>query len=1487
MANEKPYTYYDSISELGNKDIKDLVKFESTKNNVKEPVVSSKKKVFNPLSLLLLDPIMAPQAWARKIQYNKKIKEGRLDDVTDAERLQFESKADPNRGIFSGSLNPKNMIPMDKKSEVDLTADIATGAVTGLPLGAKAMLELLTIGADISSGKINDKFGTTLPEEYTAKLDKITRKFLDATGEPETLAGEITQLGTQFAIPMKITSSIIGNIPKLKPFISKIPGMKKVMGVMSATGSKIVNKNRFIKGGANLAQKMGTSGLALGASDFIGSGGERRLDPIFFERTNEEGKTGRELAAARLSNKIKFGKEGALIGGLFPLLGPVFSTATKGIGYGVGISYDTIGRVINPLVTAVTKVAALDPIIIPSLIKGVRDNADLIFNQFGTRVALTLQGRGKQIFRQLPEYKKWKRFTVDSTDELKVGLKKFDNLLSYIRSGGKNTDEAFFIKGSAKREIRASSKKIQDLLLSIENKSYDLAKGFETIYNTKKTSPALMNQYADEVLEFLEGKRKLNNLPEIMQNTARLLKEELKQMNTLYNKYIPDGKGISSILNGGTKSYVKKSFAFLNNPNRSIPEDGPIFKNAANLVKKLILRDKNLQDEAKIFSENTLVTRIKNEVGGLRAALSTVKSGKGEGILRKSKLTEGEAINEYANVMVRQILNLGKVDNKNPFEILRRVGERLNLDDFLNKGENLPDAIAKLLGQERNLKNNVLFTTSSMMTAIANKQMYDTLARIMLKQGQVFETQAAARAVKEGAQIVQIGKLDGMQGLKSEFSGLWTDVETMKVLTSNRGPLDFLAEIPLWNNYLKFKGGVQWGKTVGSPATTSRNFITAADFAMQRGLIGGRSSVTNAVKMQVDDIYNSGKLSGTAEEKLLANIDEGIKYGALDENIVVTELRELLAATQKGTKINSLDTLIKATGDMKIIELMGKVYAGGDHVWKWYGYNWYKSFLTDYAKKDMSRMATWFKKIAGRELDLLNNDGTEKTLEEAIKEASAYYVRNTMPTYSKVPPLIKGVRNLPLGNFVAFPAEQIRGTFNVLNISTKEILSGDPILREMGYRGLLGSFVTTGAKGIAIQKIYGALTGLSSDVMKEYQRNLTAGYQENSQLVALTKAVKGKFRMVDLSTVLPYDFVNRPFRALNNALEKKELNQENTTDFLFGLMFGEGGPMRELFDPFVSTPIGNEAYQAVINGKTKTGKQIWGELNSPEEKWDKSVAYLAETLEPGALTSMRQAYSALTGTEYKGRVYDMKDVLMGLFTGVKPYEIDLNKNIDFIVNDYTQIRDKAFDGSAMYKTTTYGSAIPEEFIRIQRNIWLEQKRIYEAFKTAEKFGVSTGTLKKELRSRNVSWVNISKILRGNMSPLSYSQPRFEDKIKILKKNDKDNNFRKERKINKDSFYPKRDLDKIIRKLQRQKLDEPFIFDEFSAPTIPFNKFSLSSEEPTPSVNPTSKIQAPPLGDTPMPVKMAQNTQGTNSITNLTPTQEALLSPTEKVIASRT
>jgi len=512
---------------------------------------------------------------------------------------------------------------------------------------------------------------------------------------------------------------------------------------------------------------------------------------------------------------------------------------------------------------------------------------------------------------------------------------------------------------------------------------------------------------------------------------------------------------------------------------------------------------------------------------------------------------------------------------------------------------------------------------------------------------------------------------------------------------------------------------------------------------------------------------------------------------------------------------------------------------------------------------------------------MLNNDGSKKTLDEAIKEASAYYVRNTMPTYSKVPPLIKGVRNLPLGNFVAFPAETLRGTFNVMNISTKEILSGDPILREMGYRGLIGMFTTQGAKGLALMKTYGALTGLTQDLMKEYQANLAPGYQRNSQLLAVSKAVKGKFKMVDLSTILPYDYVQRPWRALNNAIQKKEVTSQNSMNFMLDLMFAEEGPVRELLDPFISTPIGLEALNDIRRGYTKNGKRIWGDLDTDEQKMNKSFDYMTKALEPGAVTTLRQLYSSITGVPYKGRVYDQQDVLTGLFTGVKPYDVDVNRNIDFLINDYSRIRTKAFQASDLYDLDAYGDVVTEDFINIQRNIFREQQRIYRAFKTAQKFGVSKYAIKKEMKERNISRGDIRRILSGKYDPLPFSEDRFENKIKDLRKIEKDRGSN--RMINKRSFYPKMELKSILRKLKRQKLDEEFMYDKIITTDPPRFSEGLTSIE-LPQSNTQAAVQTPPLPPQPAATQVASATTAPiNPATGLTTVETALLSPSEQAI----
>ena len=71
-------------------------------------------------------------------------------------------------------------------------------------------------------------------------------------------------------------------------------------------------------------------------------------------------------------------------------------------------------------------------------------------------------------------------------------------------------------------------------------------------------------------------------------------------------------------------------------------------------------------------------------------------------------------------------------------------------------------------------------------------------------------------------------------------------------------------------------------------------------------------------------------------------------------------------------------------------------------------------------------------------------------------------------------------------------------------------------------------------------------------------------------------------------------------------------------------------------------------------------------------------------------------------------------------------------------------------------------------------------------------------------------------------------------------------------------------------IERQFKKIPKLLENITLPGSPF----------------ASKPQTPPLNDTPMPIKIASNTQQKDPNTNLTRTETALLSPTEQVIASR-
>ena len=106
-------------------------------------------------------------------------------------------------------------------------------------------------------------------------------------------------------------------------------------------------------------------------------------------------------------------------------------------------------------------------------------------------------------------------------------------------------------------------------------------------------------------------------------------------------------------------------------------------------------------------------------------------------------------------------------------------------------------------------------------------------------------------------------------------------------------------------------------------------------------------------------------------------------------------------------------------------------------------------------------------------------------------------------------------------------------------------------------------------------------------------------------------------------------------------------------------------------------------------------------------------------------------------------------------------------------------------------------------------------------------------------------------------------------------------------VNREYFYPRVEFRKIEREYKNKTLD----------PDAPVNRsiidgvMDLFSEQTTPQgetvqTAQVQEIKTPPLPGTPMP-RVQTARANINPITNLTRTQEALLSPEEKIIASRT
>ena len=185
----------------------------------------------------------------------------------------------------------------------------------------------------------------------------------------------------------------------------------------------------------------------------------------------------------------------------------------------------------------------------------------------------------------------------------------------------------------------------------------------------------------------------------------------------------------------------------------------------------------------------------------------------------------------------------------------------------------------------------------------------------------------------------------------------------------------------------------------------------------------------------------------------------------MDENIIASELGAIMNDI-KGGAVNTLDELFEAFTKKPLVQNATRLYAGGDSGWKIYGRQYVKSQMTPILPtiEKALEYANHMGLKGLKKIDPLT--GAKRSLDDVLDLISAHEIRNVYPTYSKVPPVIQAVRKLPMGNFVAFPAEIMRTATRIMDFNLRQMSHPNPRIRQLGIKGAMGTtmaFYGTGA----------------------------------------------------------------------------------------------------------------------------------------------------------------------------------------------------------------------------------------------------------------------------------------------------------------------------------------------------------------------------------------------------------------------------------------
>jgi len=774
----------------------------------------------------------------------------------------------------------------------------------------------------------------------------------------------------------------------------------------------------------------------------------------------------------------------------------------------------------------------------------------------------------------------------------------------------------------------------------------------------------------------------------------------------------------------------------------------------------------------------------------------------------KDKSMSREQATTSVNNIIKNSLAAETID---PSLIQTITGRQVNegkvspLTQFLKQREKLPEELRGLFGEITNPSQLVATTVNRLTSYVENFNFYQKLLDEDSKPGKkIFATSPTE-------------ELDTEVPLQnSPIDGLFTTKELAKALALNKE--DKSSLVKFYDSFFLIpKAIVQSFKTVYSITAQTRNAITASMFYLGNGHLN-TSDFSEAMRTIYYELSGTG--FDSSGQKLSPRIHREKIYKLMqDLGIVNTSVRlqDVIAVFNEAGSggyrtLNDFQAFLNSKhipgvnkfikGVTKITKKPADVYQASDDFFKIASFFSEKRKLAkayDNSEASMQSLENFAKSLGNLRTENLSH-------EDMLNHIAAYKVRHTIPNYDYVGNFVKGLRRTPFGNFVAFPTEIIRTSWNMGWLASKEINSGNRQQMIQGYRRLLG--LGTMAAGLpAMALAYGKAESGVDDEDIEAARRILPEYAKNNAIIPVSKRSAeegGGFNFIDGSHLFVYDTLARIPPTVFNAIREGENIGRGTPSSIAAGMFDA---VSDLTSAYLTLSIAPQVSVDLFNNRKESG----GAIRIEEDTWGNQVKdmfnYAFEKAQPAFMQQLGRVMQGGEMGEFAfdkyGNRQEFDDAILGLM-GLKVSKVNPTQSLPFLISDFKKAE---ANSKRLFTRITYQSGavsaqdILNAYSNSQRASYTAQQNFYRNYLAMQKLGVNKRELRKQIKQRINDRKTRINIMQGVFTP--YKPPKsarrnFELATKRM--------LNAGALVSPDRYYPNREIIDLLNFYRRNRLN---------------------------------------------------------------------------------